>query len=291
MKTLLRQDIPEDFTYYRTGSEVFNTYSREFYWWDIVDVPGEKYQFMRIERWLWGMWNTIDAEKIDIEPDIRLLKKSGYKHGIVFWSPLRRIQRPKWWIRLPKYCATKLLHASRSAFSVVDTSEYWTKWSSEARNHRKKFLKNIVDGIIHIESSDNLEFFYELYKAAKIADPNKRVHTQWLERMIRTEGIGNKRIYLWYVWEDIVAWALFIDMGTTSEYYMSFYSIESRPYQFGIGFMDRWMADSYSAWIKYCDLDHMWEPGYPKSQKWYTEFKSGIADYDVYFHDVWVKVF
>jgi hypothetical protein len=109
---------------------------------------------------------------------------------------MRRREKPKGWIRLPAYAATKLLHASRTAFSVLDTPEYWTKWSSEARNHRKKFLKNLTDGIVHIESSDNLELFYELYKGAKIPDPNKRVHAQWLERMIQTEGMRNKRIYL-----------------------------------------------------------------------------------------------
>lgn len=56
-------------------------------------------------------------------------------------------------------------------------------------------------------------------------------------------------------------------MGTTSEYFMSFYPKESRTYQFGIGIIDRWMADSSALGIKYCDLDHMWERGYPSSQK------------------------
>lgn len=291
MKTLLRQDIPEDFTYYRTGSEIFRTYYREFYWWDIVDVADKHPQFMRIERWLGGLWHTVDAEKIDTEPDIHALRRSWYNHGIVFWSPLRRGEKPKGWIRLPTYAATKLLHASRSAFSILDTPEYWTKWSSEARNHRKKFLKNIADGTVRIEPSVDMELFYESYRNADIRDPNKRVHKQWLERMRATEGMRNKRIYLWYIWDTLVAGALFLDMGTTSEYFMSFYPRESRPYQFGIGIIDRWMTDSYALGIRYCDLDHMWERGYPSSQKWYTEFKSGIAEYDVYFHDVWVRVF
>lgn len=291
MKTLLRQDIPEDFVYYRTGSEVFYEYSREFYWWDIVDVADKHPQFMRIERWLGGLWNTVDAEKIDTEPDIHALRRSWYNHGIVFWSPLRRREKPKWWFKLPRYFAPKLLHASRSAFSILDTPEHWTKWSSEARNHRKKFLKNVENGNVHIESSEDIELFYQSYKSATISDPNKRIHIQWLERMIATEGMRNKRIYLWYIWDTLVAGALFIDMGTTSEYFMSFYPPESRAYQFGIGIIDRWMTDSYALRIRYCDLDHMWERGYPSSQKWYTEFKSGIVEYDVYFHDVWVRFF
>lgn len=291
MKTLLRQDIPEDFVYYRTGSEIFNMYSKEFYWWDIVDVVGKYPQFMRVERLLWGLWNHIDVEKIDTEPDITVLKKLGYRHGIVFWSPLRLTEKPRWWIRLPAYFARKWLHASRSAFSIIDTPEYWTKWSSEARNHRKKTLELIRDGVIRIESSDDIVGFYEAYKSADIGDPNKRIHSQWLERVIDTQWMKDKRIYLWYIWDELVAGAMFLDMGTTSEYFMSFYPRESRAYQFGIAILDRWMADSYATWVKYCDLDHMWNKGNPRGQKWYTQFKSGIAEYDVYFHDVWVKVF
>lgn len=291
MKTLNRADIPEDFVYYRTGSEVFYEYFREFYWWDIIRIPRKSYEFMRIESWLGGLWHTIDAEKIDIEPDIAALEQSWYNHGIIFWSPLRRQEKPKWWIRLPRYFAPKMLHASRSAFSIMDIPEHWTRWSSEARNHRKKFLKNIENSDVHIESSDDIALFYGAYRDAKIHDPNKRVHLQWLDRAMKTQWMKNKRIYLGYIWENLVAGALFIDMGTTSEYFMSFYPRESRAYQFGIWILDRWMSDSSGLGIKYCDLDHMWEPGYPRGQRWYTEFKSGIAQYDVYFHDVWVKVF
>ena len=292
MKTLLRNDIPEDFIYYRTGSEVFHTYSKDFFWWDIVDVPGGYPQFLRIEKFLWWNWNTIDAEKIDKEPDISLLKSLGYRHGITFWSPLRRTEKPKWWIRLPTYFAQKILHASRSAFSVLDRNwEHWKKWSSKARNHRNKVLRDIQNGAIHIELSEDIDLFYTSYKKAQINDPNKRIYTQWLEKIRATQKMKNKRIYFGYIWDRIVAWALFIDMWTTSEYFMSFYPPESREHQFGIGIIDKWMADSSTLWFKYCDFDHMWDSGSPRKQKWYTEFKSSIAEYDVYFHDVWIKVF
>jgi len=77
----------------------------------------------------------------------------------------------------------------------------------------------------------------------------------------------NKRIYLGYVVDLLVAGAIFIDEDVTSEYYMSFYNPESRPYQFGIAMMDRWYSDSLKLGMKYCDVDHMWERGYPSSQK------------------------
>ena len=292
MKNLLRQNIPEDFVYYRTGSEIFYQYSKKFFWWDIVEVPEHSPQFLRIERFFWWKWNWIEAEKIDEEPDITLLKSIGYAHGIVFWAPLRRVEKPKWWLRIPSYFARRILHSSHSAFLVLeDGKEYFNKWSSKARNHRKHFLEGGAKGSISIRPSQDINMFYTLYKEAQIGDPNKKIHLQWLERMMQIETMENIRIYLWYIGEKPVAWALFLDMGTTSEYFMSFYPPESRQYQFGIGFMDTWMADSQKLWIQYCDLDHMWDFGSPRKQKWYTEFKSNIAEHDVYFHDMWVKIF
>lgn len=88
-----------------------------------------------------------------------------------------------------------------------------------------------------------------------------------------------------------MAGALFIDEGVTSEYYMSFYDPESRPYQFGIAMMNHWYKESRKKGMKYCDLDHMWDFGNPLVQRGYSEFKSSIADYDVYFHDIWLKIF
>jgi hypothetical protein len=211
---------------------------------------------------------------------------------MIFWAPLRRGVKPKWWIQLPSYFARRILHASHSAFLVLEEGkEYWKKWSSKARNHRKQFLEDVANQNISIKSCSDISAFYSLYKEAQIPDPNKKIHLHWLERIMKTQGMKNIRIYLWYIGEKPIAWAMFLDMGTTSEYFMSFYPPESRKYQFGIGFMDTWMADSQKIWIKYCDLDHMWDSGSPRKQKWYTEFKSGIAEYDIYFHDMWIKIF
>ena len=88
-----------------------------------------------------------------------------------------------------------------------------------------------------------------------------------------------------------MAGALFIDEGVTSEYWASFYHHDSRPFHLGIAIMDRWFLDSYKKSIQYCDLDHMQDEGQLASYAGYTEFKSSIADYDVYFHDMWIKIF
>lgn len=292
MKTLLRSDIPGDFIFYRTGSEVFYEYSRDFYWWKVLRPRDDVFEFYRIDSWFGWLWYTVEAEKIDREPRISDIRNSGAKHGVIFWTPKKNTQKPAWWIALPRWLWRKFPYSSRSAFIELDGSgEYWRKWTSKARNHRKNFLKQQTEKLIHVEQSDDLMLFRDMYKSAHISDPHKRIHLQWLNRVIQTQWMKNKRIYFWYIWDKIVTWALFIDMGTTSEYFMSFYPPESRSYQFGIGLLDRWMQDSLEMGIRYCDLDHMWNIGCPNSQKWYTEFKSWIAEYDVYFEDVWIKFF
>ena len=55
--------------------------------------------------------------------------------------------------------------------------------------------------------------------------------------------------------------------------------------------MDRWFLDSYKKSIQYCDLDHMQDDGQSSGFAGYTKFKSSVADFDVYFHDMWIKIF
>ena len=55
----------------------------------------------------------------------------------------------------------------------------------------------------------------------------------------------NTRIYVAYIDNKLLAAAIFIDEGVTSEYFTSFYAKESHTYHLGIALMDRWFYDSY----------------------------------------------
>ncbi len=290
MKTLSRSDIPPDFIYYRTGSRVFYEYYKKYFVGMTLKI-GKGYEYIKAGKILGLPFWMVIAEKIDRESTWEFLKKNWIQHGIIYWAPLRQIQKPLWWIRLPTWITKSFLHSSRSAFSVLDTDDYTMKWSSEARNHLKKVRKNIKEGIIRIEECTDLQVFYDAYSASEIRDPNKGVHRQWCRRMLATGWIQDKRIYLGYVGDDIVAGVLFLDEGVTSEYYMSFYNPASRPYQFGIAMMDRWFSDSRELGFKYCDLDHMRDSGQSRGYAGYTKFKEWIADFDIYFHDMWMKIF
>lgn len=171
MKTLLRQDIPEDYTYYRTGSQVFFEYYKN-YTSLLVARIGKDYEFLKARKLLGGAYWSITVEKIDYEVTTEELQKLGIHRGIIFWTPKRLTTMPKGWYRLPSWFTITDLHASRSAFSVLDTPDYWTKWSSGARGRRRKVLGLIDSGRLVIQES-SVEDFLRYYHEVGVRDPNK----------------------------------------------------------------------------------------------------------------------
>ena len=288
MKTISRASIPADYTYYRTGSRVFYDYYTK-YTKRIVQKTWKWNEFYTALRMFPGFWN-ITVEKQDEELDREDLKKLWISHGIIFWTPLRKMQKPKWWLRLPTWFTRWNIHSSRSAFSILDRADYWNKWSSKARAHRRNVLKNIEIGKIRIDATPTVSDFLELYKTSKVSDPNRSSVARLTKKLF--SGIATPcRVYIVYLNNQPLAWAIFIDEWVTSEYWASFYHKSSYPYHLGIAMMDRWFLDSYEKWIQYCDLDHMRDDYQSFGYAGYTKFKESIADHDVYFHDTWVKFF
>ncbi len=288
MKTLPRNLIPEDFMYYRTGSRVFYDYLKRFrsYIVEYVWKNGEFFSAYQMLPWFW----SITAEKIDIELTKKELKKYNIHHGIIWWTPMRTTKKPKGWWWIPTWWMKRDIHASRTAFSVLDRMDYWEKWSSSARAHRRKVLENIKKWTITIETDVSLQEFISLYDVTPVRDSEKNFRLR-LTRKLFENTDTNYRIYIISVDGKALAGALFIDEWVTSEYWVSFYHRDSHPYHLGIAMMDRWFLDSYEKWIKYCDLDHMRDSWQSLGYAGYTKFKESIADYDVFFHDMWIKIF
>jgi Acetyltransferase (GNAT) domain len=288
MKTLHRSEIPEDYSYYRTWSRVFLEYSEKFTGSKIVRI-GTGYTFASAFQILPRFW-TVSAEKIDTEIWGDTLRDHGIHHGILYWTPLRNTEKPKWWWRVPTWFTRWNIHASRSAFSVLDRSDYWMKWSPNARSHRKKVLEYKNQWKIRIDRNIPLEVFLELYKKTPVHDGDKYSRIRKTRKLFE-KSESDYRIYVIFVDDRPLAGAIFIDEWVTSEYWVSWYHREGYPYHLGIAMMDQWFLDSYEKWIKYCDLDHMRDSWQSYSYAGYTKFKESIADYDVYFHDMWVKIF
>ncbi len=288
MKTLDRSDIPQDFIYYRTGSKVFYDYYAH-YSRKMTEMTGEWYEFFKAGRICWNFYSVI-FEKIDIEPTREFLMRFWIHHGVVFWCPRRITVKPKWWIRLPLFMTQSLLHSSRSAFSILDRPDYWNRWSITARAHRRNILSLIESGKLDIIETKDGTFFLDIYQKTVVPDPNKDQLIEWLGNTFAL-GMDNLRIYIASIDWVPLAGAVFIDEGVTTEYFTSFYHHDSKVYHLGIALMDRWFHDSYTKWMKYCDLDHMADGWQSRSTRWYTKFKSSLVDYDVFFHDLWIKIF
>jgi hypothetical protein len=291
MITINKSEIPHDYDYYRTGSKVFYEYYKNNPKVS-VKLVWDWYKFIKIITMIKNYFYSILIEKIDIDDIEWFIKSLWLKHGIIQRTPLRDIKKPKWWWKMPKIFRKDFLHSSRSAFSIIDREDYWNKWSTSAKWHRKKILNIKNEWILEIIECKDLDLFLKVYSSLTLKDPNHKWLVEWCEKCFNNkEIVNNLRIYIAKVNWNILAWAIFIDEWVTSEYFTSFYKESWKPYHLWIAIMDIWFSESYKKWIKYCDLDHMRDEKDSELCKWYTKFKESIADYDVYFHDTWVKIF
>jgi hypothetical protein len=98
---------------------------------------------------------------------------------------------------LPRFMCISMLHASRTAFSVLDTPEYWIRWSPQARAHRRKILELQEQGKISIEKCTDPHEFLAIYRTLHLRDPYQPYLIQWCERVFSDANmIKNLRVYL-----------------------------------------------------------------------------------------------
>lgn len=242
MQTLPRSDIPKDFIYYRTGSRVFFDYLKRFRSY-ITERVGKRGEFFSAFQMFPGFW-SITAEKIDYELTRQELEKYGIRHGIVWWTPMRKTEKPRGWWRVPTWWTKYDIHASRTAFSVLDRPNYASKWSSSARAHRRKVLELRESGRIEIDKQVPLEKFLDFYMSTPVRDGEKNFRIRLTKKLFENTKT-DYRIYIIKVDGRPLAGAIFIDMGTTSEYWASCYHRDGYAYHLGIAMMDIWLLDSY----------------------------------------------
>lgn len=83
---------------------------------------------------------------------------------------------------MPTYFAKNSIHSSRSAFSILDREDYWSKWSSKARAHRRKILEHKKTGKLRIERVYDGQIYLDIYKNTKVPDPFKDFIIKWCEK-------------------------------------------------------------------------------------------------------------
>lgn len=180
-------------------------------------------------------------------------------------------------------------HSARSAFSVL-TPEYWKKWGTGPRGHRNAIRKKIESGEISVDTDATLENFLAAYQKTALPHGWKRYLTN-RQKYLSGLGDGNVRIFLASIRGEVLAGAVFLDDFPTSTYLIAFQDAKARKSHLGLALVDAWFQDSLSKGFEFLDFDHMKDPLDSASYAGYTEFKSGIADYDMSFDSVWLKWF
>ena len=290
MQILPSSKIPEDYHSYRSHSGAFFDYVLHSEWRNTVKIE-ENGEYAYIHHYIFWLFSIAYFEKCDISPTRELLAKYGMKRGIVLWS-WWRVSYPdgKWWMRLGYIFARFYHHSTRSAFVIIDTPDYWQKWSPNARAHRRKIEKEILSWDITLDTETSIELFLEIYKKTKIHHPWKRYNI-WRQKYLSKYHKRNIRIYTASVDWVVRAWAIFLDDFPTSTYLIAFQDDRAKRHHLGLALIDRWFLESQKLGYVYLDLDHMRDTLDPLSYAGYTRFKSEIADYEISFREVWMRFF
>ena len=289
MKKLSPTELPEEYHYYRSHARSYANYlvHSQGSWTVLVD---EVEWFGYITHYCFLLFSYAVFEKSDIEPTRELLQKYGMKRGLVLWSGWHR-DRPigSWWLRLGYVISRSFHHSTRSAFSVLDVQEYWKKWQSNMRGHRSKIHKLLQSGKISINTNASWEEFHLAYEKTKLPHGYKR-YLIYRQNFLMNKHPEDFRIFLASVDGEVLAGAIFLDDCPTSTYLIAFQNNEAKRYHLGLALIDRWFADSYTLGYRYLDFDHMKDIFDSSGYAGYTQFKGEIADYDVRFWRVFMKL-
>jgi hypothetical protein len=290
MRQIRRTDLPKDFFYYRSHSATYFSWilhNARKHGSESIEEDGF---YALVKRFFWGAFSMAYFEKCDFEPTAKALAKHGFKRGLVFWSPWRKAEpKSNGWRKLPFFVSHAYHHATRSAFSILEP-EYWKKWKPWPRGHRNSLRKSLESWEIRIDTWASLESFLAAYE--KTALPHDwKGYLVARQKFLSGQNDGNIRIYLASINGEVLAGAIFLDDFPTSTYLVAFQEPSAKRHHLWLALVDRWFEESLSKGFKYLDFDHMRDAFDPASYAGYTEFKSGLADYDARFENVWVRWF
>lgn len=281
MSIIERSEFPEDHTYYRTTSPVYNKYLRDHC--HIHTIPlndGTRFGWMK--RIFGKYMQLVKFERVDTEPTKELLKSHGFVRGFAIWIPFRRTDIPKGWRKLAVGT-----HFTRTGFVRIENGEYYKKWNERARRARKKFL-SFASPEIHIELVDR-EAFSQAFQGVKVKHLFKSDYIKYYRAMA---GIDPSAIrsYVCYQGDIPLAGLAVHDYaGNASVHLVAFTGKKSKPFQAGTGLIDRWFSDSVDRGIEYINFDHLRDSSMEKNQQGYTDFKLNFIENECYFKDSYFR--
>ena len=96
MRTLSRDQIPADYQYYGAAApEIIRFLQSEVFGFKSVPLGNGEYGWLL--NLFWGFFSFGRFEKCSIEPTAGLLRKHGFKRGLILWSPWNTLISPAGW--------------------------------------------------------------------------------------------------------------------------------------------------------------------------------------------------
>ena len=171
---------------------------------------------------------------------------------------------------------------------MLEGDSYWLKWSSHARRHREKFLK---DSRLEIAQVD-IDTFAAAYH-----------ETGFLDRFTRGSFVRVLRyhlarhpddLYLWVVREKqggrVLSGLATIDYADISQstHVIAFVHPDAQRSSAGVGLIDHWHRHCLEQGIRFLNFGLLRRPGDPRSWQGYTQFKRQFHLYEIlYPKPVW----
>ncbi len=242
--------------------------------WKAVGIPGS-YGYARTV----GPFVLVKYILTDTEPSLDEVRaKTGSRHGLIYWSPRRKTEIPRYWRRSAK---DLFLHDWRQGFSVV-RSEYQDTWSSRASRNLKSFFSRGA----HVRPGTVQEYC----SALPMSLLPKSLRGLILAKLKKFDPLA-LRVFLVEYSGEIVGGLCTLPYNISSTHISSFLTPTGKEINAGTGCIDAWYQDALKNGITYLHFGGVWGQRDPKEWQGFSEFKRNFIDYEVEFESAYWRWF
>ncbi len=272
MKLLIRTQLPEnDADQWQTSP--YARYMAKL-GWKVVGAPGS-YGYARTI----GPFVFVKYILTDAEPSLdEVYAKTGSRHGLMYWSPRRRLDIP---VRWREGSQKSFLHDWRQGFSVV-RPDYQDTWSNRASRNLKSFLSS--------EARMRSGTVQEYCSALPTSLLPKSLRGLILEKLKKFDPL-TLRVFLVEYGNQIVGGLCTLPYHLSSTHISSFLTPTGKEINAGTGCIDAWYQDALQTGITYLHFGGVWGQNDPKGWQGFSEFKRNFIDYEVEFESAYWKWF
>ncbi|MBI2644979.1 hypothetical protein HYW94_02265 [Candidatus Uhrbacteria bacterium] len=272
MQLIDRWDIPSDFTdYWQSDEYVAYLESAGMH---MIGSVGSR-----------GYWITMKIFSFckfvyaDEEPSLSYIRSVTRMHGLVYWTPFRRINIPRGWNRVRRPFTT---HCISKGFSNV-SSDYIHVWNQRARRNIGRFFQS---GCSVYEGASE-----EFKKGCALATFKPSFQRHYAQKVSEIPS-HIRSIFICKKNDSIVGGLCVMRYANTSVHIASFLTKEGKNANAGTGLIDYWNRHAYKENLAYL---HFGELGRQKidDRTWqgFSDFKRNFIEYEVHFDDEYWRFF